>query len=162
MPTPALAAAQRQFEAAQASLRQAEANDLKAQDDVTRYRPLAAKDEIPQQLYTQAVDTQKATAAAVEAARASAAAAEQAVEQARAKLAASCRPNCNTPRPGLSKYRCNDPELVRRRPRRERATAHFRAGATEPGIHDHRGPGQRRRGTTISPAWPERRLRASN
>ena len=43
------AAAQRQFEAAQASLRQAEANDLKAQDDLARYKPLAAKDEIPQQ-----------------------------------------------------------------------------------------------------------------
>jgi membrane fusion protein (multidrug efflux system) len=81
------AAAQREFEASQAALRQAEANDLKAQDDVTRFKPLAAKDEIPQQRYTQAVDTQKATAAAVEAARASAAAAEQAVEQARAKLA---------------------------------------------------------------------------
>jgi membrane fusion protein (multidrug efflux system) len=79
-------AAQRQFDAAQASLRQAEANDLKAQDDVNRYKPLAAKDEIPQQRYTQAVDTQRATAAAVEAARASSAAAEQAVNQARAKL----------------------------------------------------------------------------
>jgi membrane fusion protein (multidrug efflux system) len=83
----ALAAAQRQIDAAQASLRQAEANDLKAQDDVNRYKPLAAKDEIPQQQYTQAVASQKATAAAVEAARASAAAAEQAVTQARAKLA---------------------------------------------------------------------------
>ena len=82
-----LAAAQRSFEAGQASLRQAEANDLKAQDDVNRYKPLAAKDEIPQQQYTQAVDTQKATAAAVEAARASAAAAGQTIEQARAKLA---------------------------------------------------------------------------
>ena len=82
-----LGAAQRQFEAAQASLRQAEANDLKAQDDVTRYKPLAAKDEIPQQQYTQAVDSQKASAAAVEAARASAAAAEHVVEQAHAKLA---------------------------------------------------------------------------
>ena len=82
-----LGAAQRQFDAAQAALRQAEANDLKAQDDVTRYKPLAAKDEIPQQLYTQAVDTQKATAAAVESARASAAAAQQAVEQAHARLA---------------------------------------------------------------------------
>ena len=81
------AAAQRQFDAAQASLRQAEANDLKAQDDVNRYKPLAAKDEIPQQQYTQAVDSQKATAAAVEAARASAAAAEQAVTQARARIA---------------------------------------------------------------------------
>ena len=82
-----LAAAQRQFDAAQASLRQAEANDLKAQDDVSRYKPLAAKDEIPQQVYTQAVDTQQATAAAVEAARASAAAAEQTVTQARARIA---------------------------------------------------------------------------
>ena len=82
-----LSAAQREFDAAQASLRQAEANDLKAQDDVTRYQPLAAKDEIPQQRYTQAVDTQKATAAAVEAARASAAAAAHEVEQAQAKLA---------------------------------------------------------------------------
>ncbi len=82
-----LLAAQRVFDASQASLRQAEANDLKAQDDVNRYKPLAAKDEIPQQLYTQAENTQKATAAAVEAARASAAAALQAVTQARAKLA---------------------------------------------------------------------------
>jgi len=81
-----LAGAQREFDGAQASLRQAEANDLKAQDDVNRYKPLAAKDEIPQQRYVQAVDTQKATAAAIEAARASAAAAEQAVEQARARL----------------------------------------------------------------------------
>src|SRR5215471_491015 len=82
-----LVAAQRSFDAAQASLRQAEANELKAQDDVNRYKPLAAKDEIPQQQYTQAVASQKATAAAVEAARAAAAAAEQSVTQARAKLA---------------------------------------------------------------------------
>ena len=82
-----LAAARRQSEAAQASLEQAEANDLKAQDDVTRYKPLAEKDEIPQQRYTQAVASEKATAAAVVAARASADAAEQGVGQARARLA---------------------------------------------------------------------------
>jgi len=82
-----LAVAERQFDAAQAALRQAEANDLKAQDDVTRYKPLAEKDEIPQQQYTQAVDTQKATAAAVEGSRASAAAAEQAVNGARTRVA---------------------------------------------------------------------------
>jgi membrane fusion protein, multidrug efflux system len=81
-----LGAAQQGFEAAQAALQEAEANDLKAQDDVTRYKPLAAKDEIPQQRYTQAVDSQKATAAAVAAAQAAAAAAKQAVTQARAKL----------------------------------------------------------------------------
>jgi membrane fusion protein (multidrug efflux system) len=82
-----LTAAERQFDAEQATLRQAEANDLKAQDDVTRYKPLAEKDEIPQQQYTQAVDSQKATAAAIEAARASAAAAEQAVTEARTHIA---------------------------------------------------------------------------
>ena len=38
-----LAAAQEQFAGAQASLREAEANDLKAQDDVERYRPLAVE-----------------------------------------------------------------------------------------------------------------------
>jgi membrane fusion protein, multidrug efflux system len=81
-----LLGAQRNFDAAQASLRQAEANDLKAQDDVTRYKPLAAKDEIPQLQYTQAVHTQEATAAAVDTARASAAAAEQAVTQARSRV----------------------------------------------------------------------------
>jgi membrane fusion protein (multidrug efflux system) len=82
-----LAAAQAQFETAQATLRQAEANDLKAQDDVSRYKPLAAKDEVPQQIYTQAVDSEKATAAAVEAARSSADAAQQAVTGARSRVA---------------------------------------------------------------------------
>jgi membrane fusion protein, multidrug efflux system len=82
----AVASAEKTFDAAAAAMRQAEALDLKAQDDVTRYKPLAEKDEIPQQRYTQAVNTEKATAAAIESARASAAAAEQAVAQARAKL----------------------------------------------------------------------------
>lgn len=81
-----LVAAERQFDAAQATLRQAEANDQKAQDDVNRYKPLAEKDEIPQQLYTQSMDSQAATAAAVQAAKASAGAAEQAVTQARSKV----------------------------------------------------------------------------
>jgi membrane fusion protein (multidrug efflux system) len=84
--TAGLSAAEHQFTASQASLQQAEANDLKAQDDVSRYKPLAAKDEIPQQQYTTAVDTQKATAAAVDAARASAAAAEQNVTAARSRV----------------------------------------------------------------------------
>jgi membrane fusion protein, multidrug efflux system len=82
-----LAAARQQSDAAQAALEEAEANDLKAQDDVNRYKPLAAKDEIPQQRYTQAVASQKATAAAVAAARASAAATEQGVTQAQARVA---------------------------------------------------------------------------
>ncbi|HEY6306708.1 MAG TPA: HlyD family secretion protein [Candidatus Angelobacter sp.] len=84
-----LTAAQKQFDAAAATLRQAEANDLNAQDSVNRYKPLAAKDEIPQQQYTQAVLTQRATAAAVASARSSALAAEQSVTQGRAKVAQS-------------------------------------------------------------------------
>jgi membrane fusion protein (multidrug efflux system) len=85
--TAGLAAAQKQFDAAEAALRQAEANDLNAQDNVNRYKPLAAKDEIPQQQYTQAVLAQRGTAAAVANARASAAATEQAVTQARSRVA---------------------------------------------------------------------------
>jgi membrane fusion protein, multidrug efflux system len=81
-----LLVAQRSSEAAQAGLREAEANDLKAQDDVNRYRPLAERDEIPKQQYTQAVNSQRATAAAVEAAHASAEAAEQQVTQARSRV----------------------------------------------------------------------------
>ncbi len=81
-----LMGAQHQYDATQASLLQAEANDLKAQDDVNRYKPLAEKDEIPQLQYTQAVESQEATAAAVQAAKASAAAAQQAVSQARARV----------------------------------------------------------------------------
>jgi membrane fusion protein (multidrug efflux system) len=85
----ALTAAQKQFDATQGSLRQAIANDLTAQDNVSRYKPLAARDEIPQQQYTQAVLAQRGTAAAVESARATALAAEQAVTQARAKVVQS-------------------------------------------------------------------------
>ena len=81
-----LGVAQRSSEAAQAALREAEANDLKAQDDVNRYKVLAERDEIPRQQYTQAVNSQRATAAAVEAASASAAGAEQQVTQARSKV----------------------------------------------------------------------------
>jgi membrane fusion protein (multidrug efflux system) len=85
--TAGLAAAERQVDAARASLREAEANDLKAQDDVIRYQPLAAKDEIPQRQYTQALASEKATTAAAELERASGAAAVQQVTQARARLA---------------------------------------------------------------------------
>jgi membrane fusion protein, multidrug efflux system len=82
-----LTAAQKQADAAEAALRQAEANDLNAQDSVRRYKPLAEKNEIPQQQYTQAVLTQRATAAAVANARSTASAAEDTVTQARARIA---------------------------------------------------------------------------
>ena len=82
-----IAAARKQYEAALAQLAQAEANNVKAQDDVARYKQLVDKQEISQQQYDQAVATAKASAASVDAARASAAATQQAVAQAQAKLA---------------------------------------------------------------------------
>src|SRR5215470_6312575 len=78
--------ARQQYEAAKANLTQAEANDVKAQNDLGRYKQLVDKQEISQQQYDQAVAASKASAAAVEAARATADAAEQQVTQAKGKL----------------------------------------------------------------------------
>ncbi|HZQ92692.1 MAG TPA: HlyD family secretion protein [Terriglobales bacterium] len=77
--------AEGQQQAATATLRQAEANNARAQDDVKRYRALVEKQEISQQQYDQAATTAAATAAAVDAARALAASAQQTVAQARSK-----------------------------------------------------------------------------
>ena len=66
---------------------EAQANNVKAQNDLSRYKDLVAKHEISEQQYDQAVAQSKASAASVAAAQASAAAAAQEVTQARAKLA---------------------------------------------------------------------------
>jgi membrane fusion protein (multidrug efflux system) len=81
-----ISAAQQEFDAAGAQLAQAQANDVKAQSDLGRYKQLADKQEISQQAYDQAVAQARASTAAVSAARASASAAEQQVHQARSKL----------------------------------------------------------------------------
>ena len=44
-----ISAAQQQYDAAQAQLVQAEANDVKAQDDLVRYKQLVDKQEVSQQ-----------------------------------------------------------------------------------------------------------------
>ncbi len=75
-----------QFEAAKAQLQEAEANNVKAQNDLVRYKQLVDKQEISQQQYDQAVAAAKASAATVEAARASADAAQQQVTQAQGRL----------------------------------------------------------------------------
>jgi len=80
-------AAQQQFEAAKAQLEQAVANNVKAQNDLARYKQLVEKQEISQQQYDQATAAAQASAATVEAARASASAAEQQVTQAQSRLA---------------------------------------------------------------------------
>jgi membrane fusion protein, multidrug efflux system len=82
-----IASAQQQYDAAMAQLASAEATDVKAQDDLVRYKLLVAKLEVSQQTYDQAVATAKSSSAAVAATRASAAAAAQQVTQAKARLA---------------------------------------------------------------------------
>ena len=84
--TAGISVAQQQHEAAQARVREAEANAVKAQKDVERYRPLAAKQEISQQLFDQAVANAGALSATVDTARANAEAALRQVGQARARL----------------------------------------------------------------------------
>ena len=79
-------ASQQQFEAAKAQLQEAEANNVKAQNDLVRYKQLVDKQEISQQQYDAAVAAAKASAATVEATRASADAAQQQVTQAQGKL----------------------------------------------------------------------------
>ena len=74
-----------QLEAARAQLEQSIANDIKAQNDVGRYKQLVDKQEISHQQYDQAVAAAKSNAAGVAAARATVAAAEQQVVQAQAK-----------------------------------------------------------------------------
>ena len=83
----AVAWAERDLVASQARLREAEANSAKAQADVARYKALVDKDEIPRQVYDQAIANVNALAAAVDSARATAEAGQKAVEQRRAQLA---------------------------------------------------------------------------
>ncbi len=82
-----VAAAERNYAAAMAKVREAEANNVKAQADVERYRPLAAKDEVPQQQFDQVVANAQALAATVAASQESAQAALKMVDQSRAELA---------------------------------------------------------------------------
>ncbi|MGA9970363.1 MAG: HlyD family secretion protein [Candidatus Acidiferrales bacterium] len=82
-----IVAAQQQYDATKAQLDQAQANDVKAQNDLERYRQLVEKQEISKQLYDSAVAAARAGTATVAAAQASAAAAAQQVTQAKSKLA---------------------------------------------------------------------------
>jgi membrane fusion protein (multidrug efflux system) len=81
-----ISAAEKALAGARAALVQAQANNAKAQDDVKRYKPLVDKQEIPEQLYTQAVETANATTAYVDVAAASVQADQDAVTQAQGKF----------------------------------------------------------------------------
>jgi membrane fusion protein, multidrug efflux system len=82
----AIAAGEKRVVAAQARIREAEAQNLKAQDDVQRYHLLLVKDEVPKQTYDYAVAAAQTDTAAVAAANAEEAAAEQDVDEARSRL----------------------------------------------------------------------------
>ena len=81
-----VAMAQRQMEAAQALLAETEANNVKAQNDLGRYKQLVDKQEISQQQYDQAIAAAKASDSVVAAQKAQVAQAEQGVVQSRTKL----------------------------------------------------------------------------
>jgi len=85
----AIANAENQVAAAHAQLEVAQANDVKAQDDLRRYKALLDKQEVAAQVYDQAVAAAKAGTASVAAARDNEAAAQQAVQQARSRLGQS-------------------------------------------------------------------------
>jgi membrane fusion protein, multidrug efflux system len=76
-------AAEKQLAAAHAQVEQAEANEVKAQDDLKRYKRLVDKQDVSEQTYDQALAAARAAAAAVAAARANEAAGQQGVQQAR-------------------------------------------------------------------------------
>jgi membrane fusion protein, multidrug efflux system len=80
-------AAEKQLVAAQAQVVEAEANDVKIQDDLKRYKLLVDKKEVAEQVYDQALAASRSSTANVAAAHANQAAAEQAVKQAQSRLA---------------------------------------------------------------------------
>lgn len=82
----AIQAAEKEAAAAHARVLEAQAENVQAQDDVTRYRLLLAKDEVPKQVYDHAFAAAATDVAAVAAAEASEASAQQAVQQARSRL----------------------------------------------------------------------------
>jgi membrane fusion protein (multidrug efflux system) len=81
-----IVAAEKQLAAAHAQVEESEANDVKAQDDLQRYKRLVAKQNVSEQTYDQALAAARASTATVAASKANEAAAEQSVQQAKDKL----------------------------------------------------------------------------
>jgi membrane fusion protein, multidrug efflux system len=82
----AIHAAEKQAAAAHARVLEAQAENVKAQDDVTRYRLLLTKEEVPKQIYDHAYAAAATDVAAIAAAEADEAAAQQAVVEAHSRL----------------------------------------------------------------------------
>ncbi len=81
-----IVAAEKQLAAAHAQVEQAEANDVRAQNDLQRYKQLVAKQNVSEQTYDQALASARASTASVAAAKANEAAAQQTVQQANDRL----------------------------------------------------------------------------
>ncbi|HUN85240.1 MAG TPA: HlyD family secretion protein [Terracidiphilus sp.] len=82
----AIQAAEKEAAAAHARVLEALAENVKDQDDVTRYRLLLVKQEVPKQIYDHAYAAAATDVAAIAAAEADEAAAQQAVEEAHSRL----------------------------------------------------------------------------
>ena len=85
----AIQAAEKQAAAAHARVLEAQAQNVKTQDDVTRYRLLLAKEEVPKQVYDHAYAAAATDVAAIAAAEADEAAAQQAIQGAQSRLTES-------------------------------------------------------------------------
>jgi membrane fusion protein (multidrug efflux system) len=83
----AVAGAERDLAGTEARLREAEANNSKAQVDVVRYRALAEKDEVPREQFDSVLAQARALQAQVDSERASVEAARETVAQRRAQRA---------------------------------------------------------------------------
>jgi membrane fusion protein (multidrug efflux system) len=83
----AVNAAEKQLAAAHEQVEAAEANDVKAQDDLQRYKLLVDKREVAPQIYDHALASARSSTANVTAAQASESAAQQFVHQAQSRLA---------------------------------------------------------------------------
>jgi membrane fusion protein, multidrug efflux system len=82
----AIKAAEKQAAAAHARVLEAQAENVKAQDDVNRYRLLLTKEEVPKQTYDHAYAAAATDVAAIAAAEADEAAAQEAVQEAHSRL----------------------------------------------------------------------------
>jgi membrane fusion protein, multidrug efflux system len=82
----AVIAAEQDYQAKLASVREAQANNVKAQNDVARYRPLVDRGEISKQQFDAVTAAAKTEAATVDASEAAAASAKKAIDQTRAQL----------------------------------------------------------------------------
>ena len=82
----AVNAAEKQLAAAHQQVEAAQANDVKAQDDLHRYKQLVDKREVSQQIYDQALAAARSSTATVAAAQANESAAQQVVQQAQSRV----------------------------------------------------------------------------